>query len=182
MVHSFSGSSKGVASCSSRTLIRLKAPDRSALSWSTVSAKDPINKFISFIVIFPLLLLVFFALERECVYGRGERKFFGLIGYRITVPSYAMPKASAGLGECIHLVVKELQPLRHFGIRVGSERELVPCPQEGYSRVRFGVAPPFRAPLPRGVIAQVPIPVVSDVPFSKICRVFKDCFHHFSFR
>lgn len=108
LVHSFSGSSKGVASCCSRTLIRLKAPSRSALSWSTVSAKDPIKRFISFIVIFPLLLLVFFALERECVYGRGEGKFFGLIGYRITVSSYAMTETSAGLGERIHLAVKEL--------------------------------------------------------------------------
>lgn len=108
LVHSFSGSSKGVASWFSRTLIRLKAPSRSALSWSTVSAKDPIKRFMSFIVIFPLLLLVFFALESECVYGRGEREFFGLIGYRIAVSSYAMPKASAGLGERVHFVFKEL--------------------------------------------------------------------------
>lgn len=108
LVHSFSGSSNGVASWFSRTLIRLKAPSNSALSLSTVSAKDPISKFISFMAVFPLLLLVFFALERECVYGGGEREFFGLIGYRVTVPSYAMPKASTGLGECIHLVVKEL--------------------------------------------------------------------------
>lgn len=108
LVHSFSGSSRGVASCCSRTLIRLKALSRSALSWSTVSAKDPINRFMSFMVGFPLLLLVFFALESECVYGRGEGKFFGLIGYRIAVSSYAVPETSSGLGERVHLVVKEL--------------------------------------------------------------------------
>ncbi len=59
LVHSFSGSSKGVASWFSRTLIRLKAPARSALSWSTVSAKDPIKRFMSFIVIFSFTVACF---------------------------------------------------------------------------------------------------------------------------
>ena len=59
LVHSFSGSSKGVASCCSRTLIRLKALSRSALSWSTVSAKDPIKRFMSFMAVFSFTVACF---------------------------------------------------------------------------------------------------------------------------